>query len=306
MRNRKGFAIGFTMICGLCAAALAVAQQPQQGQQPAPLVVHDLKDDAKTLTIPIYWIEGGGGNTGVIVGQNGVVVIDTKTTAAAGKEIIDDIAKITPKPITHVMLTHSDGDHVNGLASFPMGLTIIAQENCKKEMEASIAAGGRGAAPKDYLPTHTFATKEALTIDGVHFQLLHYAPAHTSGDLIVYLPDQKTVFTGDILATVSPDPIIHTEKDGSAAGWIKTTTEILKLDAQTYVPGHGSIQTKADVQKTLARVEDEDKQVKALVAQGKSLDDVKQAMGVAAPAPGGRGPRFPSFAETDYQELTKK
>jgi len=139
----------------------------------------------------------------------------------------------------------------------------------------------RGAPPKEYLPTHTFSTKESMTIDGVRIQLLHFGPAHTSGDTIVYLPDQKVVFTGDILASVSPDPIIHLEKNGSAAGWIVTVKEMLKLDADTFVPGHGDVQTKADVQKKLAEVQEKDTKIKALVAQGKSLDEVREACGSA-------------------------
>ena len=71
-------------------------------------------------------IEGAGGNTGVIVGQNGVIVVDAKITADAGREIIADIAKITPKPVTHVILTHSDGDHVSGLAGSWTGLRILS------------------------------------------------------------------------------------------------------------------------------------------------------------------------------------
>lgn len=205
-----------------------------------------------------------------------------------------------------MILTHSDADHVNGLVSFPTGLTIIAQENCKKEMEASIAAGGRGAAPKDYLPTKTYTDKLALKVNGVRFELHHWAPAHTSGDTIVYLPDEKLVFSGDILASVAPDPIIHMEKHGSPAGWIKTTKGMLKLKAPTFVPGHGNVMFKADVEKELGAVQAEDKQVRALVAQNKSLDEVKVALKVPEPATGGRGPRFASFAETDYQELTAK
>src|ERR1700752_250388 len=109
-----------------------------QGPAPAPLMVHQLKPT-------VYWIEGGGGNSGVIVGDKGVIVVDAKTSPAAGKELLDDIAKITPNPVTTVILTHSDGDHVNGLASFPAGITIIAQEMCKTEMQAA-ASTPAGAA----------------------------------------------------------------------------------------------------------------------------------------------------------------
>jgi cyclase len=73
-------------------------------------------------------VEGGSGNSGVIVGDKGVIVIEAKTTPAGGKELLEDIAKITPKPVTTVILTHSDGDHISGLAPFPAGITIIARE----------------------------------------------------------------------------------------------------------------------------------------------------------------------------------
>ena len=110
MNRRRGFSLKCAAVASLAFATLAVAQRGA----PAPFIVHQLKPN-------VYWIEGGGGNSGVIVGDKGVIVIDAKTTAAAGKELLDDIAKITPKPVTTVILTHSDGDHVNGLASFPAG-----------------------------------------------------------------------------------------------------------------------------------------------------------------------------------------
>jgi glyoxylase-like metal-dependent hydrolase (beta-lactamase superfamily II) len=110
MLYSKGIVRGFA-IAGLSAfASLASAQG--QGQPAAPFMVHQLKPN-------VYWVEGGGGNSGVIVGDKGVIVVDAKVSAAAGKELLDDIAKITPKPVTTVILTHSDGDHVNGLAAFP-------------------------------------------------------------------------------------------------------------------------------------------------------------------------------------------
>src|ERR1700691_1342620 len=181
----------FRAVFGLRALATLASAQPPA---PAPFTTHQLKPN-------LYWIEGGGGNSGVIVGDKGVIVIDAKTTPAGGKEQLDDIAKITPKPVTTVILTHSDGDHVNGLASFPAGITIIAHENNKKEQEAAFAAGGRGAPPAGYLPNQlVWKNKETRKIDGVKLEVLHWAPAHTSGDLVVYLPGQNIVFTGDIIA----------------------------------------------------------------------------------------------------------
>src|SRR5665213_3542147 len=233
----------------LSAFASFVSIASAQNQQAAPFVVHQLKPN-------VYWVEGGGGNSGVIVGDKSVIVIDAKTSAAGGKELLDDIAKITLKPVSTVILTHSDGDHVNGLAAFPAGVKIIAHENNKKEQETALAAGGRGAPPADRLPTQVITkNKDALTIDGENLELYHWAPAHTSGDLIVYLPAEKIVFTGDIIATQMADPLIHAEKNGSPEGWITTTKGIVKLNADQFVPGHGMLQSKSDIQERLTRTE---------------------------------------------------
>lgn len=301
MLFRKAFRAAPSLAVLFCLAlGVANAQAPAA----APFTTHQLAPD-------VYWVEGGGGNSGVIVGSDGVIVVDAKTTPAGGKELLDQIAKITPKPVTTVILTHSDGDHVNGLASFPAGLRIIAHENNKREQEAALAAGGRGAPPADRLPSQTVSRdKERVEIAGVKVELLHWAPAHTSGDLIVYLPKQKIVFTGDIIAVQLPDPLIHLEKKGSSEGWIETVQGIVALDSDQFVPGHGAVQTKAEVEKRLTGAEAKRAKIKDLVAQGKSLDEIKAAVGDPPPNQGrggGRGgPNFPTFTEVVYQELTKK
>jgi len=294
MQFSRYSSIGWVAVLAIGAGVLSA-----QPAAPAPFIAHQLKAN-------VYWIEGGGGNSGVIIGDKGVIVVDAKTTAAGGKELLDNIAKITPKPVTTVILTHSDGDHVNGLAAFPAGITVIAHENNKKEQETALAAGGRGAPPADHLPTQTISkNKDSRKIDGVKVELLHWAPAHTSGDLVVYLPTEKIVFTGDIIATQMPDPLIHLEKNGSSEGWITTTKGIVALDTDQLVPGHGPVQSKADVQARLKQAEEKRAKIKELVGQGKSLDEIKAAVGDPAPAAGGR-PRFASFTDVVYQELTKK
>ena len=111
-------------INGLVWIGLGTLAAATMGQAPAaaPFITHQLKPN-------VYWVEGGGGNSTVIVGDKGVIVVDVKVSKAGGQELLDDIAKITPKPVTTVILTHSDGDHINGLAAFPAGLKIIAQES---------------------------------------------------------------------------------------------------------------------------------------------------------------------------------
>jgi len=281
-------------VCAVLGGLLVPASAGAQ-QQPQPLSVQQLTPD-------VYVITGGGGNSGIVIGAAGVVVIDAKTTADGGKALLGEIAKLTPRPVTDVILTHSDGDHVNGLAAFPAGVHVIAHEGCRNEMQAALAAGGRGAPPADHMPTKVITgNTERLTLDGVTFELHHWAPAHTSGDLVVYLPAQKIVFTGDIIASNRPDTIIHLEKHGSSAGWISTVQGILRFDADRFVPGHGDLQTKAKIEERLSSVSRKREQVAALVKEGKSLDEIRTAVGDPAPGSGGG---FASFTEVVYRELT--
>ena len=140
-----------------------------------------------------------------------------------------------------------------------------------------------------------------MKIDGVRLEVLHWAPAHTSGDLVVWLPGEKIVFTGDIISPQQPDPIIHPEKNGSSEGWIATTQGMVALNADRFVPGHGDVQTKAAIEKGLADAEAKRAKIKDLVAQGKSLDEIRAAVG----DPLARG-RIVTFTEVVYRELTKK
>jgi cyclase len=283
-------AFGFALVAGL-ASTLVLAQAPGQ-----PLTLKKVKDN-------IYFVEGGGGNSSIIIGQNGVIVVDVKTTLEAGKGIVDQVSKLTNKPITTVILTHSDGDHVNGLPAFPKGITIIAQENDKKEMEQALAAGARGAPSKEWLPNKVVTQRETDTINGVKVTLIHIANAHTSGDLAVYLPDEKLAITGDLIGP--GDPLIHRNKNGESEGWIRFVSALVQLDADTYVLGHADPETKAQVQANLKSAEEKRTKIAALVKQGKSLDDIKQSLGEAA-KPGAPPPRFPTYTETTYEELTKK
>jgi glyoxylase-like metal-dependent hydrolase (beta-lactamase superfamily II) len=285
---------GSAMIAGL--AALAPVSNAQA--QATPIRVNP-------LTGGVYWIEGGvGSNAGVVIGKDGVIVIDAKQTPESGKAVLAEVRKLTPKPVTHVILTHSNLDHVDGLAGFPKGLTIIAQENCKKEMEHP-RSNPQNIDLHDYLPTKTVNKKESLKIDGARFELLHFAPAHTSGDLIIYLPDQRIAFTGDITVTRLPYPLIHLEDNGSSEGWLESMKGIIALNADTFVPGHGGVQTKAELQKRLADTAARREKIKELVAQGKSLDEIKGLLGEPVRPAAGGGQGFASFTEVVYKELSK-
>jgi cyclase len=302
---KRHLSLAFTLCCTLCL--LAASAKAQAGQRVAPSIsVTQLRDG-------VYFAEpNAGGNAGFIVGDNGVIVFDATTSPALGKLLLAEIAKVTPKPVTTVILSHSDGDHTSGLASFPTGLTIIAHENCKADLVAT--ANTRNPFPQDHLPNKTLTKSETVTIDGVKLQILHFAAAHTSGDLQLYLPQQKIVFTGDVIATNccgnvrGPQvyTLIHPQKNGSGEGWVRTVKGLLALNADTYLPGHGEVQTKADVQQRFDRVETRFNAVKKLVAQGKTLEQVKQALPDTGLDPSLDPVQFPDFTTVVYNELTRK
>jgi cyclase len=308
-------------VVALTLAGLAAPAMAQQPQQPPPITMKQLTPDV--------WagLGGAGGNSTIIIGKTSVIVVDAKQTDAGAKDLLAEIAKITPKPVATAIITHSDGDHVNGLVAFPTGIKIIAHQNNKKEQETALAAGGRGAPPPDRLPNQVVTKrKETLTIDGVKLELYHWAPAHTSGDLVVYLPADKIVSTGDIVVTNRADdnPNIHFEKNGSTEGWLANVKGMIGLNAATYVTGHGDLLTKADLQRKLDATTQRRARIAAMVKEGKTLEEIKAALpdapapgaaarGAGAPggAPGGaaRGggaPPAKTFVETAYAELTRK
>ena len=277
-----------------------VPQQPSTQQAPVTLQVHQISPN-------IYWVQGGGGNSGVIVGEHGVIVIDTKVRPDLGKQLVDDIAQITPKPITTVIVTHSHIDHVGGLPSFPNGITIIAHENAMKELQAAVAKGGNGAPAPDRLPNKIVTKdKEDLTIDGVKLELLHRGPGHTTGDMVVYLPSEKLVFTGDLIEGNRFRPEIEVI-NGASEGWIANVKGIAALNATQYVTGHAGVLDKEAIEKYLNDVETERATIVKLVAQGQTLQQVQSAVGDPPPnAANGYGTRFPAFSEVVYRELTGK
>jgi len=294
MKHRIRQAMGLIVAAATMAAAVA-----QERPGPLTLTVHPLKGGA-------YWVEGGVSNTAFIVGDKGVIVFDAQKTTEAAQQQLAEIAKVTSKPVDRIIISHGDPDHIGGLLAYPAGIEIISQENTSAVVRASAADPTGGPVYAELynallhrLPTHSVGATESVTLDGVRMQLIYVAPAHTSGDLVVYLPAQKIVFAGDIITTnTGRFPVVHI--DGSSLGWISTMKTLLALDADTYVSGHGAIETKAQLQARLRDAEQRREQIKTLVAQGKSAAEVEQAL----PEPGS-SPMFLDYTQTVYKELTK-
>jgi glyoxylase-like metal-dependent hydrolase (beta-lactamase superfamily II) len=279
------------------------------GAAPGPFTVHKLTDT-------VYWTNGGTGvsNSGIIIGTDGVILFDPKGTVDAGQAVIAEVAKLTPKPITTVMVSHAHPDHTRGLPAYS-NVNIIAQRETARQIEletfyytwnAAAAGGDASGADKPYLATQVVDKRADVTINGVHFILFHWAPSHTAGDLVAYLPDQKIAFIGDMGVGG------RFENGGSVEGSIEAMKGLLALDCDTYIGGHAPPRTKADLQKALDAGIAKRDQIIALYDSGKTLDQAEQAMGEKVmprlkPTVAGldayRPGRNMNFTEEVYEEL---
>lgn len=297
---KKTFRLFFfaVLILSLSVSSWTATQQKQQPQprpEPPPVTAHQVKGN-------IYEVKGGSGaNSGFFIGENEVLVIDAKMNEKSAKQIIEEIKKLTANPIKHIVLTHSDGDHVNGLFAFPDKTNIISHHQTRKHMDQAFDEPSQ----KSYLPNQTFSEKLKLYAGNKLIKLLHFGPAHTDGDVIVYFPEEKVAFLGDLLF-LGRDPLIHRHKNGNSFGLIKALKGILKLDADTFVHGHGDIVGKSEIEGLINTLEEKQVKIKALIQEGKSLDEIKKAFDVQdLPARSGRS-RRPSLVEVIYLELTEK
>ncbi len=296
-RNLKFFlCLSLILVFSLANWGASQQAQPSQSrQEPPPLTVQKVKGN-------IYWVKGGSGaNTGFFIGEKEVLVIDAKMSADSAKEMIGEIKKLTSNPIAYVALTHSDGDHVNGLFGFPENIKIISHSQTRKDMDEAF----KEPAQKAYLPNITFTEKLKLYLGNGSPKFLNFGPAHTSGDVVIYFPEEKVAFLGDLLF-LGRDPLIHRQKNGSSFGLVKTLKSILELDADTFVHGHGDIAARSDVEGLIKILEERQAKIKALIGEGKSLEEIKKIFNVEdrPPQPGGR--RFMSLVEIIYLELTEK
>jgi len=282
MRRGKALWTGVTLAAGIALLTTAVAGQ--RGPQQLSVTVSQIKPN-------IYWAAGGGGNSGIIIGDNGVIVIDPKTTAEGAKLLLAEIAKITPKPVTHFFSTHSDADHWGGADAFPASAMWITSEGFRKEL---LAIEKMGDAPHKRVPSRLVKRgKESVTYNGVRLDLYHWVPGHTSGDLVIHVPEERLVFTGDVTSNARPEPTLHAHKGANPDGWIAIVNNILKLNGELYVSGHGTMEnfTPAWLQTRVKEATETNNRVKAMVAEGRSLGDIKMTLKMA-PGPASGNPTY--------------
>jgi cyclase len=192
-------------------------------------------------------------NSTVIVGDQGVILIDSGGSAEVGRHIAAAVRRITDKPVTHVVNTHHHGDHHLGNAAFE-GATFISSELCRKLVLETAAewlkimerAVGRPLPGTRAIPatiTYAEGTRTETFIQGVRMVFWLPLGSHTAGDLLVYLPDENVLVAGDVLV----HRVVPTLQDGFVKNWIRTLDELQALGGVHFVPGHGDVMTLDDV-----------------------------------------------------------
>jgi glyoxylase-like metal-dependent hydrolase (beta-lactamase superfamily II) len=249
----------------------------------------------------IYMTTGGSGaNTGFYAGMDNVIAIDAKMTQESGAQFYGEIRKITSKPFTAMVITHSDLDHVLGCIGFPPGISIIAHEKTKRDM-AEMCKNPQFAALNSYLPAEVFLNERELKTNGNVVRLIHFGPGHTGGDIIVLFTSEKVAFTGDLI-TLGREPLIHRMKGGSSDGLVKNLKAMLTLDADVFVCGHNDPAGKAEIEFLIKSLEEKQKLVGELFEKGKSLEEVKTILKVEERPPLPSGMRFPTLTEVMFLE----
>ena len=223
----------------------------------------------------------GWSNAGLITADGTSLLVDTLFDLRLTREMLDAMRPITERsPIGQAMNTHGNGDHWFGNQLLPSDIPIFATTKAAAEMRAAPpqrlhtlfnevdlgpefeAFAARTLRKFEFdgiearLPDRTFDGRQALTVGDRDVQLIELGPAHTAGDTIVWVPDSRTVFTGDILF-IEGTPIMWA---GPVSNWLSACERILELDARTIVPGHGPVTDHAgvrDVQRYLGHVRDE-------------------------------------------------
>jgi glyoxylase-like metal-dependent hydrolase (beta-lactamase superfamily II) len=233
------------------------------------------------ITDSVYMLEGAGGNIGVSVGDDGVVLIDDQFAPLTPK-IQAAITAISPKPIKFVLNTHWHGDHVGGnenLAS--AGAVIVAHDNVRKRMSVGqfmeVMKTQVPASPPKALPVVTFTTDVTLHLNGEDLHIISVGPAHTDGDAIVVFPKAKVVHMGDTFMTISY-PFVDLGSGGSFDGYVSAADKALAIidDSFKVIPGHGALSVKADLKGWRDMVAAISARVKKQIAGGKTLEAIQK------------------------------
>ena len=236
----------------------------------------------KKVSGRLFEIMGGrGAQGGMYVGDNGVLIIDAKMDKDSVEQVIKGIKQITDKPIKYLVNTHSDGDHVTGNRYFPEAVTFVAHENCRKEFfhpKRDVTASEWDKPElSPFLPSITFRDKLDIYLGSKKVELWYFGVGHTTSDIVVYFPEEKTAFLGDQIF-LKRTQLIHSYKGGNSFEHVKTLGKMLEtLDAQRFCSAHSEMTDRKTIRIKIRQMQERQEKVKALISGGKNLEEVKSS-----------------------------
>lgn len=246
----KGFAAA---LAAWMVAGAAFAQQPAPrkvvAQQVAPSAWFVQGDAALGTPLNRNFIS----NAGFVVTPAGVVVIDALGSPQLARELLDEIARVTPQPVTHVVVTHYHADHIYGLQEFrKRGARIVAQRAALEYIHSDTAASRLQASRAELAPWIDARTeltvpdqwidgRTELVVGGTRLVLQPVGPAHTPEDTVVFLPAEGVLFAGDMMFR-GRVPFVG---QADSRQWIAALDVLLKMEPKVVVPGHGALSTTA-------------------------------------------------------------
>lgn len=234
----------------------------------------------KKISDRLFEIIGGrGAQGGAYIGDDSVLVIDAKMDKPSVDQVIEGIRKLTDKPIKYLVNTHGDGDHIVGNRYFPKTVTIVAHENCRKDF---FLPGRNGAASEwskpdlaPFVPSLTFSEKMNIYLGSKKVELWYFGVGHTTGDTVIYFPEDKTAFIGDQVFLTRAQ-LIHSYKGGDSFEHVKTLTKMLDtIDAEKFCSGHSEMTNRAGIENHIVQMKNRQDKVRALIAKGKNTEEIK-------------------------------
>jgi cyclase len=237
----------------------------QNQATPPQLTLNKVKDD-------LFEIEGDGGNVAVYLTSEGVILVDDKFEQDY-ENIMAKVKSVTDQPVKYVLSTHHHSDHSGGNVKFLPTAEIISTANAR----ANIVDHKQPNASPNMVPARVVFTQEcSVFLGGKEVRARYFGRGHTNGDAFIYFPALRTLHTGDMMAGVTP--LIDYTGGGSVVEWTKTLDEVMKLDFDTVIPGHGPVTTKSGLLAYRNNIEMLRNRAAALIREGKSQEDVGKVM----------------------------
>jgi len=228
----------------------------------------------------VYMLEGSGGNIGVSVGPDGILIVDDQFAPLAEK-IKTALKSLGEGKLKFILNTHWHGDHTGGNVVFGPEAPIIAQTNVRKrlatEQKSEFFKSTTPASPKEALPVITFDESLSVHFNGEEIRVIHFPQGHTDGDSVIFFTGSNVVHMGDDFFA-GRFPFVDLESGGSVQGLAKNIGEIIpKLPAGVkLIPGHGPISTADDLTAYHRMLLETTDIVRKKMAAKKTLDEIKK------------------------------